>query len=120
MTSIKIIDINYEQDAESDVRQMVTFFVEMSFIFHWSTNFNFFFLARTLTTDSYRVWATDSESVLRFSPSHQVFELFDILYCLCLYVKSLRFMIAFKPIENYSVLTPFKVNRLFIDSSKKV
>ena len=39
-----------------------------------------FFLARTLTTDSYRVWAADSESVLRFAPSHQVFELFDILY----------------------------------------
>ena len=39
-----------------------------------------FFLARTLTTDSYRVWAADSESVLRFAPSHQVFKLFDILY----------------------------------------
>ena len=47
---------------------------------HWSTNFNFFFLARTSTTDSYRVWAADSESVLRFAPSHQVFQLFDILY----------------------------------------
>ena len=54
----------------------------------WSTNFNFFFLARTSTTDSYRVWAADSESVLRFAPSHQVFQLFDILYlsmltCIC-------------------------------------
>ena len=28
-------------------------------------------------------------------------------------------MIAFRPVENYSVLTPFKVKRLFIDSSKR-
>ena len=28
-------------------------------------------------------------------------------------------MIAFRPVENYSVLTPFKVTRLFIDSSKR-
>ena len=27
-------------------------------------------------------------------------------------------MIAFRPVENYSVLTSFKVKRLFIDSSK--
>ena len=42
--------------------------------------FQLFFLAKTLTTDFYRVWAADSKSVLRFAPSHQVFELFDILY----------------------------------------
>ena len=42
--------------------------------------FQLFFLVRTSTTDSYRVWAADSESVLRFAPSHQVFQLFDILY----------------------------------------
>ena len=28
-------------------------------------------------------------------------------------------MIAFRPVKNYSVLTPFKVMRLFIDSSKR-
>ena len=28
-------------------------------------------------------------------------------------------MIAFRPVENYSVLTPFNVKRLFIDSSYK-
>ena len=28
-------------------------------------------------------------------------------------------MIAFRPVENYSVLTPFKVKRLFIDSPKR-
>ena len=28
-------------------------------------------------------------------------------------------MIAFRPVEKYSVLTPFKVTRLFIDSSKR-
>ena len=28
-------------------------------------------------------------------------------------------MIAFRPVENYSVLAPFKVKRLFIDSSKR-
>ena len=28
-------------------------------------------------------------------------------------------MIAFRPVENYSALTPFKVKRLFIDSSYK-
>ena len=28
-------------------------------------------------------------------------------------------MIAFRPVENYSVLTPFKVKRLFIDNSKR-
>ena len=27
-------------------------------------------------------------------------------------------MIAFRPVENYSVLTPFKVKSFFIDSSK--
>ena len=52
----------------------------VTLIIHWSTNFNFFFLAKTLTTDFHRVWAADSKSVLRFAPSHQVFELFDILY----------------------------------------
>ena len=28
-------------------------------------------------------------------------------------------MTAFRPVENYSVLTPFKVKRLFIDSPKR-
>ena len=28
-------------------------------------------------------------------------------------------MIAFRPVKNYSVLTPFKAKRLFIDSSKR-
>ena len=59
---------------------MYTILNQRRYLLHWSTNFNFFFLARTLTTDSYRVWAADSESALRFTPSHQVFELFDILY----------------------------------------
>ena len=54
--------------------------IKLTISLHWSTNYNFFFLATTSTTDSYRVWAADSESVLRFAPSHQVFQLFDILY----------------------------------------
>ena len=41
-------------------------------IIHWSNKFQLFF--------SYIVWAADSEFVLRFATSHQVFELFDILY----------------------------------------
>ena len=63
-----------------DAMECMSNFHLSSFLYHWSTNFNIFFLARALTTDSYRVLAADSESVLRFAPSHQVFELFDILY----------------------------------------
>ena len=73
LTVIKNIGVSPKTSSRETIQNPITVITLVN-------KFQLFFLARTLTTDSYRVWAADSESVLRFAPSHQVFELFDILY----------------------------------------
>ena len=76
-----------------------------------------------MTTDSYRVWDADSESVLRFTPSHQVFELFDILY-LSMFICYFMLFVYCNDIDGHLVAIGLHAYhpsewRLFIHSSKR-